>query len=127
MCKGVNGRAMHWRVGFPNGASAATNKRRSRGGCVGSRWLRSRSQRSRTRSHGAVVVGLDRQRCRSARNAIKCENGGCLIIRLINVDCDCDPSSGQELLEGHTGRAGHTMVTHSCEAQKHLFGDRVLP
>ena len=66
---------------FPNGASTATNERRSRGGCVGSRWLRSRS-------HGAVVVGLNRQRCRSARNAIKCENGGCLITRLINVNED---------------------------------------
>ena len=53
--------------------------------------------------------------------------GSARVLQYQHVDCDCDPSSGQELLEGHTGRAGHTMVTHSCEAQKHLFGDRVLP
>ena len=48
----------------------------------------------RTRSHGAVVVGLNRQRCRSARNAIKCENGGCLITRLINGSRLGLPGSG---------------------------------
>ena len=46
-------------------------------------WLRSRS-------HGAVVIGLDRQYCGSARNAIKGKNGGCLNSRLITAPFEYD-------------------------------------
>ena len=89
--------------------SAATNKRRSRGGCVGSRWLHSRS-------HGAVVVGLNRQRCRSARNAIKCENGGCLITRLISDgDSDGGSDDDDEAMTGPKVLAHVDLVKTVCE------------